>query len=799
MEISILCVKILITGFTMLAFAIVVGIAFTSSLGTFFFRDPAVASLGDVLSMVAIIQDKIILGKRGSCSEIIKINGIDAGSKSTAEIEALLTTKQHWLDKMAEQGANFKIITLRREYKHKVDSGNVSALLKDIHEKWMESFEKTYSNSHYIVLTVYPNQRKDIFSFFKKELPEANTGLLKEQVALTLDGLNSYKPEIINNSGEWSEIMSFLNELAASKKENIRSKKRDINDALSHRITFVKNSDLIKYDENQLAKIISLSKWDKVVSSEMLKEIQSLPGKLEILQLFKGYGKIKSLIKLNYQRKQKQLPFQNTYIEDEYRLAVEEVEAKRSSLYDYQLSVIVFAEDLKQLEVLESQVKRIMMGYGITPSTERQAKEEIYKSQFPGMDKMVRPTHPLSCNLSYLFNFDSEPSGLEKCDWGDGPLRPFKTLSGSAYSLQFHVVADKESVGHSLVVAPTRGGKTTLFQHLIGGALRHHNLRAFIFDRLNGTRIFTEAIGGHYVDLTDNDVPLNPFVCEGSLTDRQFLKNFLLMLAKCGDDESAKEAALAVEQILTVPVEERILKHCYSNIAKKDSPFARGLQKWVSDDTLSPWFNGSQIGQDGKIISFDSLDLNSGRLTAFEMTRIQQNPETAAAVTTYLMHRIREIGRGAFPHLIFIDETAPMLEDETFSKSVDVLLREHAKLRGAVSLCFQDTKSINSVILNQCQTWFLFPNHAANKEQYKMFELTDFEWEYIKGFNRISKDLKRSVLLKKPGESVILNIDLSSIGNLLQLYRSGSEPVKIVRELQKQWGVNQWVEKYLSP
>ena len=170
MEISLLCIKIFMTSLVMLAFAIVIGMVFSVTLRTFFFPEPKVANLGDVLPLVAIIQDKVILGKRGSCSAIIKINGIDSGSKSAGEIEALLTTKQHWLDKMAEQGANFKIITLRREYKHKVDSGDVPDLLRDIHEKWMENFEKTYSNTHYIVLTVYPNQRKDVFSFFKKRI-----------------------------------------------------------------------------------------------------------------------------------------------------------------------------------------------------------------------------------------------------------------------------------------------------------------------------------------------------------------------------------------------------------------------------------------------------------------------------------------------------------------------------------------------------------------------------------------------------------------------------------------------------
>ena len=184
------------------------------------------------------------------------------------------------------------------------------------------------------------------------------------------------------------------------------------------------------------------------------------------------------------------------------------------------------------------------------------------------------------------------------------------------------------------------------------------------------------------------------------------------------------------------------------------------------------------------------------------MTKIQSNPETAAAVTTYIMHRIRSIGKDGFPHLIFIDETAPMLEDPIFAKNVEVLLNEHRKLRGAVAVCFQNPNKITPYIQNACKTKFLFVNTDANKEHYKDFNLTDFEWDYIKGVNRISKDLKRSVLVKRNDErcreSVILNIDLSPLGNLLQIYRSGSEPLKLVRELQQQWGSSNWAEHYLA-
>src|SRR3546814_9287741 len=110
--------------------------------------------------------------------------------------------------------------------------------------------------------------------------------------------------------------------------------------------------------------------------------------------------------------------------------------------------------------------------------------------------------------------------------------------------------------------------------------------------------------------------------------------------------------------------------------------------------------------------------------------------------------RIRSLVREhASPHFLFIDETAPMLEDPIFCTSVKTLLREHRKLRGSVNLCFQDASAIESsgiaeVILNQCPTVFLFPNASAKREAYQMFDLTEAQWDYIKGNNRIARHLK---------------------------------------------------------
>ncbi len=797
---SIVLVKIILTILAIAAFCVVAGMSLASGITALAFPAPTITVLGDVLPFHAIINN-IVLGKDGVCSQILKIAGYDAGSKTSEEIASLIQKKQHWLDKMAELKAGFKILTIRRECQHDLASGDVPPVLKRIHGSWMSNFIKNYRNTHYLMISVYPNQNNNLLRFLKKDAPDPNAGLLKEIVTLTIDSLIEFKPNVLTNGyraadDEQSDLMSLLHELASCEVEPLKAKTQNVQYFIGNNIRFVKNTDLIEYN-NCYGKIISLNKWCDVVSADLLKEIQSLPSRLIIMQMLGSDGKIKSLLKLKYQLKQKQMLFKNLHIQQDYETAIEEVQANRTSMYNYQLSILVLSHDLAELESSINQVKRILISYGKAPIIEKSSKELVWRCQFPGFDQMIRPANPMSCNLSYLINFEFEPCGFDACDWGIGAIRPFKTITGNVYSLQLHVSPEKESLAHALIVAPSNSGKTTLFQHLIGGALRHTNLRAFIFDRLNGTKIFTQAVGGEYIDFNDGTVLLNPFVCANNDHNKAFLQDFLQMLSNT-DEDSVYEAALAIEQIMSIPAEHRILAKCFQDIARKGSKFSKGLRKWSTDSSLSKWFNGFITDEHANDIAFDALNLNKSRLTAFEMTKIQENPQVAAAVTTYIMHKIRSIGTDACPHLIFIDETQPMMEDQVFAKQVGVLLKEHRKLRGSVNVCFQDVNAINSVILEQCQTRFLFPNASANKEQYAKFELTDFEWDYIKGFTRISKDLKYSVLLKKPNESVILNIDLTPLGNLLQLYRSGAEPVKIVRELQQQWGMTEWIDQYLT-
>ena len=353
------------------------------------------------------------------------------------------------------------------------------------------------------------------------------------------------------------------------------------------------------------------------------------------------------------------------------------------------------------------------------------------------------------------------------------------------------------------MIAPSSSGKTVLMQHIIAGALRHPELRVFVFDRYNGTRIFTESCGGEYIDIeSEKGVTLNPLIEKESLSSKVRLRRLLKMMSgNC--DVSASELNDVVDLILGLDPDLRIFSKIYKSLLRSNSEFSTNLKEWATG-AYAHWFNGEKNGK-----AFDALDLSGSRLVGFEMTQIlggdsgEDAKSSSGSLIYYIMERILSVVREkACPSWIFIDEAKPMLETPFFKKYVSVLLLEMRKMGGVVTLCFQNVKHLNesgigSVILEQCATLFLFPNEKANRKDYEDFKLTDSEWEYVQGNNPTAKKYKRTVLMKKKNESVILNIDLSVLGKYFKLYKSDNNLVKYVNELKKQEG-DQWVDTYLE-
>lgn len=773
--------------------------------------------LKDTLPFDSVWDDKVTLqSKNGMLSRLIKVRGTNTDNLTPDELHHLFLKRKKWLDELAQINIIIKVMTTREEISRTLEGIYDTQVLQSVHDQWMKQFDRTFINHHYIVLCVAPqipsslDKIKDKIYGRKTEATSFHEHILREATALTLEALYDLEPRIIQNDANSSPLLSFWTHLIHGRSTPIKTLSSHLSDQMvSCQVGFDIQKGYIEWEDHtskRFGAIISLNKWDKDSSPQLMKELSSLKGQFIIFQLLKGTSKAKALLYLMDQKKQRNLLgdlFPNDQVMQEFDAAIDLVTSDQASLYGYQCSLILISNNQGELTSLIEEARRIFKSYGVLPIQETTALEYVWRSQFPGNESFLRQTHPLSHNVSHLLTFDYEPKGFARCDWGEGPLRLFKTSSGSSYALQIHATEEKEALANSIVIAPAGSGKTTFFQHLIGGALRHPNLRAYIFDRFNGTRIFTQSMGGNYIDFGHQKTSLlNPFYCDGTPQERAFLPQLLCMMAGVQDEESQEQAQRAIQILFKVPKEQRLLKYLIDDLFPAQSFLKKRLLPWCEGGALGKWFNGQRL-VDHQTQAYDALDLTSHRFVAFEMTDVQANPQVANTVTQYIIHRIRLVIREeALPHFIFIDETAPLIQDHYFKSSVGVFFKEHRKLRGSINVCFQNIKDlkesgISSVILDQCPTRFLFPNPSAKREDYAEFDLTDSEWSYIKGTSKLARSLKHSVLVKRFNESVILDCDLTSLGPYLKLYRSGSEAVKLVKHLQHQWS-HQWIEQYLN-
>jgi type IV secretion system protein VirB4 len=330
---------------------------------------------------------------------------------------------------------------------------------------------------------------------------------------------------------------------------------------------------------------------------------------------------------------------------------------------------------------------------------------------------------------------------------------------------------------------------------------RHKNVKHFFFDRYHGTAIYNLAMGGKYLSLNNEPLPwsvaggMNPFDCEDTDENRTFLKLWLASISGCDSNADITEISDAVD-IAFDELErgERSLSTIHEACFSPGSTIRAELVKWVSKTGYGPIFNAPQ----------DSIDLDDNWLTAFDMTKLLEDPKLGAATVHYLMHKIRStMKRNNAPGFIFIDETEPLLKDPNFKKLFTISLQEFRKIRGVVISVFQRPEAIaesgvSQLVRQQSGTYYLFQNPGARASDYKEFELSERELAFVLGNSGLAKKSKRAILIKRPmsQESVIVDVDLSGLGPSLKIFSSSSSDVNLVSELYRKME-GQWIERYL--
>ncbi len=777
-------------GILTLILVAIVALLLQNGFRRFLFQTPPENSVSDLLPFLRVDDDlKTLVLKDGTLVQVVELEGIDFSTLSEGDEQRYFTLRKNFLNELAQNpimAARISFMSIKVPLRHMQEdtSAYPNDRLKEIHQRSIPSEDEVFKIRHLIVVSVASTHDKQ-------------ESVLHESVSFLIDVLHVYKPHRLSQTNNSNELLMVWQQILLDYNSEIQPQLRDISARLSTaNVTFETTTGRVRQYDGETefyGHIFSVTSWGDMISGEFFRDILSLKSPIQIFQKIEPKSQASAEVILEQQKRLSLIRF-NATILNEFNQAIEEVQSKEESLFYVSTHIYVFNAHQDTLKQVVSELKQIAATHGVRLGLDTRAVEYLWFARFPSYDISIRPLKMLTSQVVATQEFHAAPAGLLSCDWGEGALRTFKTGSGSKYALQLHITSRREELAHSLVIAPSNSGKTTLFQHLIGGALRFPNMRAFVFDRLRGTQIFTESMGGTYLDLSKQDVKLNPLQLDFNLANRRFLQRFLLQLSGFDDDNAHMECEQVLNVLEKTGLADRTLLTGYNfGCRASKSDFSNGLRKWAVDESYKHIFQGPQ----------DTLNLEASKLIGFEMTEIQNDPKVAAAVLNYVLYRIRQLCSEGSPHMIFIDETAPMLRDEQFKHQIAEMLREHRKLRGAITVCFQnpgdmEATGLRETILNQCQTVFLFQNPQAKASDYAMFDLTESQWEFIKGISNVGRKVKRGVLAKKPTESVIIDVDLSNLGPYLKLYRSGNDAVALVNQLKATYGEDLWIQEYLS-
>jgi type IV secretion system protein VirB4 len=737
--------------------------------------------------------------KNGSLARLFAITGVDQNFLSREDAAALYKIRRQLIDALQDVPVTLRIYTTREPVDVPNESGFPNQLAQKIASIWNSNFERAYITRTVIMLTVKQGH---------------GTQALDEAQTLIEAHLAKYGPvELTQNpdsspSGDLT-IGRFLGRLVSPVSKPAPSGFGDnLADALcADEVEFLSNGRIVfrSGDRVKYASVLGIRRLGDTTSTELSHHLAAINAECTIFQTVDVESKNRALITLTQNQRMMVSQSFSTDVVNQYDQAIAMIEGMdedKSALVYFSETVFLYGDSEEELAAAEQEARQIFTHAGVTTTIEKGASQVSWFLQFPTFDVKPRVYRLMSFNVAELSTFDRPATGIPDCEWGAGPIARFMTGQNSVYQHQFHATAAPGAVGHGVVIAPTGAGKTVLLEFLSMMASRHPHLKQFIFDRFKGTYIYTTAMGGKYLSLNAEKMPksiaggLNPFQCEATEENIEFLKAWLQALADTNDPASIEQIANAVDIAFTAfDRNERSLARIFDGAFTAGTDVYEQLRKWVDPNQYGEMFNAE----------VDCIDLDDNWLTTFDMTSLFDDPNLAGATISYFMHRIRQTMRAnRCPGLIVIDETEPLLRNEHFRNIFLVMLQEYRKLGGVVISVFQrpealSAQNVSELIRQQCSTFYLYPNMGASERDYRELGLNEREISFILGDSQPARRVDRGLLVKRPQtrESVILDVDLKPLGRYLDIFSSRSADVDRVSDLQTQYP-DSWLNNYIE-
>ena len=756
---------------------------------------------GDRLLYLDLIDENVVLLRDGSAMISLLVPGIGFETADSDELNAHAATREVVLRSALDARFALYHHVIRRRVHVELEGRFDDPVAAHIDARWREKLASgaLFVNDQFVTLVRRPARGKagwaERLSRMARrrgadavEADPADLRALRAAATAMVASLGAYGARLLGDydspAGHCSEVLELLSALYNGEMRPVRrpTEGTDIGRMLPYkRISFGLDAlELRGPGEAGFGALISLKDYPDVTTPGLTDALLRLPCELVLSESYAPSDR-------QVARERIDLAIRRLKSADEEAMAERrEMQGARDALGvgavafgDHHLSVLVRSDRLDMLDAQAAACAAALADAGAVAVREDVNLEPCFWGQFPGNESLlVRRALISSANMACFGSLHGFALGqADGNHWGEA-VTLLQTTSSTPFFFNFHA----GDLGNFSVIGPSGSGKTVVMNFLAAQAQKF-SPRTVLFDKDRGAEVFVRGIGGTYSRIAaGSPTGFNPLALPDSPVNRAFLRDWLgVLLAAEGPEETALIAE-AVDAAYANDPSLRRLTHFRELLAGTRRPQPGDLA-----DRLSAWIRG---GENGWLFdnAEDRLDL-SARTLGFDMTALLEAPRLRTPTMMYLFHRIEERLDGE-PTMILIDEGWKALDDEVFSARIRDWLKTLRKRNALVGFATQSARDaldsrISTALIEQTATMIFMPNARARADDYcDGFALTAHELDLIRTLPAHS----RCFLIRQPGASVVVRLDLSGMPEVLALLSGRESTVRRLDALRAAYG-----------
>ena len=763
-------------------------------------RDPRViareAPAGAHLPYARHIDDATIETRDGLLVQTIRLGGLLFETAETGELNYRATLRDAMLRSLGSSRFAIYHHVVRRRAEVALDGDFADAFSQQLDQRWRDRLagRQLYVNDLFLTIVRRPLQGRiglaeRLGRWFGRGAEQRSARRAAEKHALDnarealMAALAPYSPHLLtaydSPHGRRSEPLEFLSWLYNGEMAPVAMPHGDLGHHVpARRVSF--GSDTVELAKSgaqprRFVALVSIKDYPGQTMPGMFDELYRLPFELTVTQSFAFVERRAALGQMNLAlRRMRSTEDEAVSLRDELSLAKDEVAAGRAGFGEHHTTIAVHATELSLLDNQVAEVIALLADLGINAVREDLALEPTFWAQFPGNFRYIARRGLVSTtNFAGLASLHNFPVGRAAGNhWGEA-VTLFETTAAGPYFFNFH----QNDLGNFTVIGPSGSGKTVVMNFLLAQA-RRYRPRTIFFDKDRGAELFIRAIGGSYDRLRPGTGSgLNPLQLEDTPVNRQFLAEWLVLLAGGASPAEVEQINDAVATSLVQPRPRRRLQYLVELLRGGDRPraddlYAR-LKPWWGDGERAWLFDNED----------DTTDLDADTV-GFDMTAILDDPVARTPAMFYFFHRVEQRLDGT-PAIIVIDEGWKALDDDVFVRRIKDWEKTIRKRNGIVGFATQSAQDalesrIASAIIEQAATQIFMINPKARAEDYiNGFGLSRHEFELV----RTLPDNSHCFLIRHGRESVVARLNLSGEKDLLTILSGRESTVRLFDEL----------------